>query len=152
MTEHQTASDEICELVTLYPAGVLRPDEVAEVQEDVKSCGICGEEARAFPDAAHCLLFASHSVAAPPKLREKPLASIQQPEVPNLVPAVVAKRLYEESSTGNVALLVRREPGAKYPPHSHAGASTTHRSSHTVNGCTVSIVASQQNAMLPWTR
>jgi hypothetical protein len=52
--------------------------------------------------------------------------------------------------------------GVAAPPHLrerlHPGGyqcaphSTTHRSSHTVNGCTVSIGASQQNAMLPWTR
>ena len=96
-----------------------------------------------------------------------------------LVPGVTAKRLFAESPAGNVALLVRMEPGAKYPPHSHADvehcyvlegelhfgdlvlhpgdyqcamASTKHRDSHTVNGCMVLIVASQQNAMLPWTR
>jgi quercetin dioxygenase-like cupin family protein len=94
-----------------------------------------------------------------------------------LVPGVTAKRLYAESA-GNVALLVRMEPGAKYPPHSHADvehcyvlqgevyfgdlvlhpgdyqcamASTSHRDSYTVDGCLMLIVASQQNATLPWT-
>jgi len=96
-----------------------------------------------------------------------------------LMPGVTAKRLYRDSATGHVALLVRMEPGAQYPPHSHADvehsyvlegelhfgdlvlrpgdyqcapASTTHRGSHTVGGCMVLIVASQKNALLPWTR
>jgi anti-sigma factor ChrR (cupin superfamily) len=193
MTEHQTANDEVRELASLFAAGALLPGEEAEFQEHVKSCGVCAEQARAFREAAAWLLFAPEGVAAPPHLREKLLARIQQPEPPpgiqvvragegawhTLVPGVVAKRLYEESPAGNVALLVRMEPGAKYPPHSHADvehcyvlegelhfgdlvlcsgdyqcamASTTHRDSHTVNGCMVLIVASQQNAMLPWTR
>jgi anti-sigma factor ChrR (cupin superfamily) len=193
MTAHQSANDEIRERASLFASGALPPDEETEFQEHVKTCGVCAEEARAFRDTAGWLLFASGGVAASPHLREKLLARIQPPEPPpgirvvranegawhTLVPGVVAKRLYQESSTGNVALLVRMEPGAKYPPHSHADvehcyvlegelhfgdlvlypgdyqcamASTKHRDSHTVNGCTVLIVASQQNAMLPWTR
>jgi anti-sigma factor ChrR (cupin superfamily) len=193
MTAHQTANDEVRELASLFAAGALPPREEAEFQEHVTSCGVCAEEARAFREAAGWLLFASEGAAAPPHLREKLLARIRQPDPPQgiqivradegawqtLVPGVVAKRLYEESPTGNVALLVRMEPGAKYPPHSHADVehcyvlqgelhfgdlvlypgdyqcalpSTNHRDSHTVNGCMVLIVASQQNAMLPWTR
>lgn len=193
MTAHHTANDEIRELASLFAAGALPPEEESQFREHVKSCGVCEEEARAFRDAAGWLLFASEGVAAPPHLRDKLLARIRQPAPPpgiqvvradqgvwqTLVPGVVAKRLYEDAPGGNVILLVRMEPGAKYPPHSHADvehcyvlagelhfgdlvlypgdyqcamASTSHRDSHTVNGCTVLIVASQQNAMLPWTR
>jgi len=193
MTAHQTANDEVRELASLFAAGALPASEDAAFQEHVKSCAVCAGEARAFREAASLLPIACESVAAPPHLREKLLARIQQPEPPpgiqivragqgdwhTLVPGVTAKRLYAESPAGNVALLVRMEPGAKYPPHSHAGvehcyvlqgelhfgdlvlypgdyqcamASTNHRDSHTVNGCMVLIVASQQNAMLPWTR
>jgi putative transcriptional regulator len=197
MTEHQTAhpttDDGIRELASLFAAGALPPDEASRFQEHVKTCGVCAGEAHGYRDAASWLLFASDGVAAPPHLRAKLLSRIQQPELPSgvrvmranegawhtLVPGVTAKRLYAESQGGNVALLVRMEPGASYPPHSHADvehcyvlqgelhfgdlvlypgdyqcamASTSHRASHTVNGCMVLIVASQQNAMLPWTR
>ena len=193
MTEHQTATDQISELASLFAAGALPPDEEMEFQEHVKSCGVCAAEAKAFRETASCLPLASEGAAPPPHLREKLLARIQQPELPPgirvvranegnwipLVPGVVAKRLYQDSATGHVALLVRMEPGAAYPPHSHADVehayviegelyfgdlvlhpgdyqcalpSSVHRSSHTRNGCTVLIIASQKNAMLPWTR
>jgi len=193
MTAHQTANDEVRELASLFAAGALPPHEEAEFEEHVKGCGVCAAEARAFREAAGWLPFASEGVAAPPHLREKLLTRIRQSEPPpgiqivragegawhTLVPGVTAKRLYRESPSGNVALLVRMEPGAKYPPHTHAGVehsyvlegelhfgdlvlypgdyqcalpSTGHRDSHTVNGCMVLIIASQQNAMLPWTR
>jgi len=193
MTEHRTANDEVRELASLFAAGALPAEEEAEFRKHVKNCGVCADQARAFGEAAGWLPFAFEGVDAPPHLREKLLARIQQPEPPpgirvvranqgawhTLVPGVTAKRLFAESPAGNVALLVRMEPGAKYPPHSHADvehcyvlegelhfgdlvlhpgdyqcamASTKHRDSYTVNGCMVLIVASQQNAMLPWTR
>lgn len=193
MMAHRTATDEIRELASLFAAGALPAGEEAQFQEHAKTCSVCAEEARAFREAASWLLFASEDIAAPPGLRDKLMARIQQPQPPPgikvvrandgawhpLVPGVVAKRLYADSPAGTVALLVRMDAGAKYPPHSHADvehcyvlqgdlrfgelvlnpgdyqcalASTDHRDSHTVNGCTVLIIASQQNAMLPWTR
>jgi quercetin dioxygenase-like cupin family protein len=193
MTEHQTANEEVRGLASLFAAGALAPDEEENFREHVKGCGVCAAEVHAFREAAGWMPFAFEDAAAPPHLREKLLARIRQLEPPQgirvvranegawhtLVPGVTAKRLYAESPSGSVALLVRMEPGSKYPPHSHADvehcyvlegelhfgdlvlrpgdyqcamASTKHRDSHTVNGCMVLIIASQQNATLPWTR
>jgi hypothetical protein len=197
MTEHQaahqTTDEEVRELASLFATGALPPDEGAEFQEHVKTCDVCAGESRAFGDAVSWLPFSSDGVPAPPHLREKLLSRLRRPGPPPgiqvtranegawypLVPGVSAKRLYAGSPDGSVALLVRMEPGAKYPPHSHADvehcyvlegelhfgdlvlypgdyqcamASTDHRDSHTINGCMLLIVASQQNAMLPWTR
>ncbi|HTQ54831.1 MAG TPA: cupin domain-containing protein [Bryobacteraceae bacterium] len=192
MREHQTATDEIRERASLFAAGALPPGDAAEFREHMKGCIVCADEARTFHDMASLLPFAVTGPAPPPQLREKLLARIQEPAPPPgisvvragdgdwkpLVPGVVAKRLYQESATGSVALLVRMEPGAKYPPHAHADvehcfvlegdlrfgdlvlrpgdyqcarAATDHRESHTVNGCMVLIIASQQNTMRPWT-
>jgi anti-sigma factor ChrR (cupin superfamily) len=191
MTEHPIANEEVRELASLFAAGALPPDEEAEFRAHLKACGVCAGEARAFRETAGWIPFAFEGASAPPQLREKLLARIQQLEPSpgvrivragqgdwhTLVPGVTAKRLYAESA-GNVALLVRMEPGAKYPPHSHADvehcyvlqgevhfgdlvlhpgdyqcamASTKHRDSYTVDGCLLLIIASQQNAMLPWT-
>jgi anti-sigma factor ChrR (cupin superfamily) len=193
MTEHQTANEEASELASLCAVGSLPREEEAEFREHIKSCGVCAADEQSFRAVAGWLPFELEGVCAPPHLREKLLARIRQPEPPpgvqivragegdwrTLLPGVTAKRLYAESPAGNVALLVRMEPGAKYPPHSHANiehcyvlqgdlrfgdlvlnpgdyqcaiASTDHRDSHTVDGCLVLIVASQHNAMLPWTR
>jgi len=193
MTEHQIANDEIRELASLFAAGALPPKEEAEFKEHAKGCSICAEEARAFSEAVSWLVFAGELPPPPPQLRDKLMARIQQAEIPEgirvvrrdegawspLVPGVIAKRLYQESPTGNIALLVRMQPGAKYPPHSHGGVehayvlegdlhfgdlvlgpgdyqcadnATNHCDSHTVNGCMVLIIASQQNQFLPWTR
>jgi hypothetical protein len=191
MTAHPTATDETRELASLFAAGALPPDEEADFQEHVKSCGVCAAEARAFREAAGWVPFAFEGAEAPAYLRGKLLDRIQSSAQPpgiqivranegdwhTLFPGVTAKRLYGEPPAGNAALLVRMEPGAKYPPHSHADiehcyvlegvlhfgdlvlhpgdyqcarASTEHRDSYTVDGCTLLIVASQQNAVLPW--
>lgn len=193
MTDHPTANDEIRELAGLYAAGALPPDEEAAFKAHVRTCAVCAAEAQAFGEAVSWLPFAAADQAPPPHLREKLLARMQQPQPGagirvvragegswfNLGPGITAKRLYDEPASGNVVLLVRMEPGAQYPPHSHADVehafvlegelhfgelvlrpgdyqcalpSSTHRSSHTVNGCMVLIVASQNNTMLPWNR
>jgi anti-sigma factor ChrR (cupin superfamily) len=192
MMEHQTANDEIRERASLFAVGALPPSDAAEFREHLKLCGVCAEEARAFDETASWLALAAAGTAPRPQLRQMLLDRIQQPAPPPgirlvragegdwkpLVPGVVTKRLYQESPTGSIALLVRMEPGAKYPPHSHAGvehcfvlegdlrfgdlvlnpgdyqcalASTDHRDSHTENGCMVLIIASQQNTTRPWT-
>lgn len=192
MTAHRTANDKVRELASLFAAGALPPDEEARFAEHLESCAVCAAEARTFRETANWLPFDAQGPPAPAHLRDRLLDRIRQPQPPPgiqvirakegswhpLVPGVAAKRLYADAKTGNVALLVRMEAGAKYPPHSHADVehcyviegdlrfgdlvlqpgdyqcalpSTDHRDSHTLNGCVVLIIASQNNAMLPWT-
>jgi hypothetical protein len=63
-------------------AGALPPDEQAKFSQHTKSCGVCAEEARAFEEGASWMPLASHGVAAPPHLRDKLLARIQEPDPP----------------------------------------------------------------------
>jgi len=190
--QHSAINDEARELASLFAAGALPPEEETEFQQHLNHCELCAEEARAFREAIHWLPLASGGTAAPARLREKLLARIRQPEPAadvrivradegpwrDLVPGVVAKRLYADPGGGNVAMLLRMEGGAQFPPHWHADvehcyvlsgdlhfgdltlgpgdyqcamASTTHITSRTEKGCMVLIVASQQNQILPWT-
>lgn len=195
--QHAAVNDEVRELASMFAAGALPQQEEAEFRRHLNSCGVCAAEARAFREAVSWLPMTSRETAAPPRVREKLLAGIRQPAPRpeqttdvrivraneggwhTLVPGVLAKRLYAESTDGNAAMLMRMEAGAQFPPHWHAGvehcyvlegdlhfgdlalgpgdyqcamASTTHITSHTEKGCMVLIVASQQNQILPWTR
>lgn len=195
--QHPAVDDEVRELASMFAAGALSPQLEEEFQQHLNGCDVCAGEARAFREAVSWLPLASSGVAAPARLREKLLARIQKPaSAPEsakaarivranegawhaLVPGVMAKPLYAESANGNVAMLLRMEAGAQFPPHWHADvehcyvldgdlhfgdlalgpgdyqcamASTTHIVSHTEKGCMVLIVASQQNQILPWTR
>ena len=194
---HPAVDDEVRELASMFAAGALSPPEEAEFQKHLNSCGVCAAEARTFREVVSWLPLASGGTAAPARMREKLLAGIQrskqQPEPTTdarivranegvwhaMIPGVMAKRLYAESTNGNAAMLVRMEAGAQFPPHWHADvehcyvvegdlhfgdlalgpgdyqcamASTTHIISHTEKGCVLLIVASQQNQILPWTR
>jgi len=188
---HRTATDEIRELASLFAAGALPPAEADEFRQHLESCLVCAEEARSFEEAISLLPLSGCGRPAPAYLREKILARIGRQNPPDgirmvragegewfpLVPGVIAKRLYQESPGGNVALLVKMEAGAVYPPHEHADvehcyvlsgdlhfgdlvlgagdyqcalASSAHGKSHSESGCTVLIIASQQNKFLPW--
>ena len=195
--QHPDVDDEVRELASMYAAGALSPQDDAEFQKPLNSCGVSAAEARTFREVVSWLPLASGGTAAPARMREKLLAGIQrskqQPEPTTdarivranegvwhaMIPGVMAKRLYAESTNGNAAMLVRMEAGAQFPPHWHADvehcyvvegdlhfgdlalgpgdyqcamASTTHIISHTEKGCVLLIVASQQNQILPWTR
>ncbi len=193
MTAHRTATGKIREQASLLAAGALPPAEETAFLAHAQTCGVCAAELQSFRETAAAMPFASPAFPAPSGLREKLMARVLQPTPPQgiqvvragdgdwltVVPGVTAKRLHQESPGGNVVLLVRMEPGAQYPPHTHADVehcyvlegelhfgdlilrpgdfqcalpSTTHRDSHTVNGCKVLIVASQKNSLLPWTR
>jgi anti-sigma factor ChrR (cupin superfamily) len=140
--QHPAINDEVRELASMYAAGALSPQEEAEFQQHLNSCGVCAEEARAFREAVSWLPMSSSGVAAPARVREKLLARIQQPAWQSeqsrdfrivradegawraMIPGVMAKRLYTESAAGNAAgnaaMLVRMEAGAQFPPHWHA--------------------------------
>lgn len=190
---HATVNDEVRELASLFAAGALSPEEETKFQQHLNSCDSCAQEAQAFREALSWLPLASAGAVAPARVREKLMARIQPPKPVedvrivradegawrNLVPGVVAKRLYAEPADGNAVMLVRMEAGVQFPPHWHADvehcyviegdlrfgdlvlgpgdyqcamACTTHIASHTEKGCMVLIVASQQNQILPWTR
>ncbi|MFN7997164.1 MAG: cupin domain-containing protein [Bryobacteraceae bacterium] len=193
MTQHQTANDEVRELASLFAAGALPQPEADQFRQHLKNCDVCAEETRSFQEAAGLLVLSGSATPAPAHVRERLLARTGRQRPPDgirvvraqegewfpLVPGVTAKRLYEESPGGNVALLVKMEAGAVYPPHEHAdvehayvlsgdlhfgdlvlGAgdyqcaltSSAHVKSHSESGCTVLIIASQQNRFLPWNR
>ncbi|MGA2133213.1 MAG: cupin domain-containing protein [Bryobacteraceae bacterium] len=185
MTAHRAANDEIRKRASLFAVGALTPAEEAGFREHLKICGVCAQEARTLQTTASWLPFAEAGVAPPSGLRDEILARIHARALPpgiqvvraaegdwkTLLPGVTAKPLYQDSHTGHVTLLVRMDPGATYPPHSHADiehcyvlegdlhfgdlvlhpgdyqcalAGTNHRDSHTVRGCMVLIVASQE--------
>ena len=191
--QHPAVTDEILELASMFAAGALSPEQEKEFQEHLHGCALCAEEARTFQEAASQISLASGGMAAPARVRDKLIARIREsapaPEVRimravegswrEMIPGVVAKRLWADPAGGNTAMLLRMEAGAQFPPHWHADiehcyvlegdlrfgdlklepgdyqcamAATTHITSHTEQGCMVLIVASQQNQILPWTR
>lgn len=190
--QHPAVTEEILELASMFAAGALSLEQEKEFQEHLHGCPLCEEEARAFQEAASRLPLASGGVAAPTPVRDKLMARIRQSQPAadvrivraaegswrEMIPGVVAKRLWADPAGGSAATLLRMQAGAQFPPHWHADiehcyvlegdlhfgdltlgpgdyqcamAATTHITSHTEQGCMVLIVASQQNQILPWT-
>ncbi len=194
-TVHTAPTEEIRELASLYALEALSPDEAHDFEEHLTAgCTVCAEEVRSFRESLALIPFGVAAHEPPDHLRKELFARIQEPaKLPDMhvvrasegdwkpmgFPGITFKRLYQESPGGNIAMLVRMEPGSAYPPHQHADfehcyvlegdlrfgdlvmhagdyqcarVSTVHVTSSSENGCMILLVASQQNALLPWKR
>jgi anti-sigma factor ChrR (cupin superfamily) len=132
---HDTLTDEIREVASLYAVGALNPQEASDFERHLRDgCAICSAEVQAFEQTV-TLLPAASARPAPDRVRERLMARVRSGEAlrgAHLVrsgdgvwttlgaPGVTAKMLFQESPTGNATMLIRMEPGAIYPPHRHA--------------------------------
>ena len=187
---HERATDEIREQTALHALGLLEPDQARSFQDHATGCPVCESERRAFEAAAARLPLALPQSQPAPSLRERLLARIRaKPELPaglHVVrsehgawqsagfPGVSVKQLYVDAQE-NVTVLVRMEPGARYPGHRHvaaeqclvlegdlrigdlvlhagdfqrADAASEHQVSSTEQGCLLLVIASQHNELI----
>ena len=131
MTKHSAVTDEVRARASLYHLGLLEPSEAAEFERHLADCEVCQSEARDFGETAAQIAFALPSLKPAPELRKRLL----QRAIPANVrvraaegawhatpfPGVEVRRLFVDPATGNVTSMLRMQPGAKIPPHRHAG-------------------------------
>ena len=119
------------ELAALYAAGALADDERAHFEALLNDPDSGATEALAELSGAVEALGAAESVAPPPELRDKVLASVE-PDVlfqygedaewvPLPFPGVTRRTLAIDTDRGIESFLLRLEPGAIIPAHPHPG-------------------------------
>ena len=131
MTKHSTVTDEVRERASLYHLGLLDPSEAAAFERHLADCEVCQSEARDFGETAAQIALSLPPVKLAPDVRKRLL----QRAIPANVrvraaegawqatpfPGVEVRRLFVDPATGNVTSMLRLQPGAKIPPHRHAG-------------------------------
>jgi anti-sigma factor ChrR (cupin superfamily) len=199
---HDHATEEIQERASRYVLSVLEPEEMRSFEDHLRECPVCRSEVFAFREATArvatalqacppALLREKLQALVPPDLRrtaaERDLASGPPPVGAHLVredsgewqgagsPGVRFKQLYVDAVQQMGTMLVRMDPGSRYPGHRHAGAEqclvlegdlhfgdfvlragdyqcvpteSIHPVSHTEQGCLLLVIASQNDQVL----
>ena len=128
------------ERVALYAVRALSPAETADIAAHLSRCPECQREMRTLrpvidawpkdvlrpPEAlwervAHRI--AEEAGGNPMLARQEPYA---EPAWESVAPGIACKVLANDSERHRISMLVRLEPGAEYPPHSHAGVEELH--------------------------
>lgn len=126
-----------------YAAQALEPAEAAAAEAHMAGCADCRREAEE-------LAAVVERFAAWPRDVVRPRASLQarlaqrlaedagqapvappartwsEPAWEEVAPGIACKLLAKDEEAGRISMLVRLEPGASYPPHTHAGVEELH--------------------------
>ncbi len=187
--KHETATDEIIERASLYALGSLEEAEAREFSEHLGGgCAVCVAEVRAMQEAAALIPMGFEMARPRPSVREKLFERIGRHGTPPFrvvregegewqalpFPGVTMKRLHHNRG-GDITMLIRLEPGAKFPSHPHksgehcyvlegdvhfgdlamgpgdyqwASGDTEHVGSYSENGCLLLMIVSEANAKL----
>lgn len=134
MTDNATAA--ICELASLYALGALDSEDARLFDGHLANgCAECRSEVEGLEFAANALAFAPSPVEPPMSLRARVLESIRDGEAapsspalafedrgswsPYSVPGIDFRMLHLDRSLREIVMLVRAQPGARYPMHDH---------------------------------
>ena len=131
------------ERVSLYALRALPPDEMAEVEAHLSLCPGCRREMEALCPVIDAFASWPTDVLRPseglwerladriaeeaggaPMLTRKEQYS--EPAWEDVAPGISCKVLATDAERDRVSMLVRLQPGAAYPPHTHAGVEELH--------------------------
>ncbi len=186
--------DEIRELAASYALGNLDESETKEFEELLrKKEGAVEKELSAFSEVAEYLLYAAGPLEAPKGLEKRFFSELKKAkredrhdegflyvrknegEWVEVVKGVRVKQLYDDPARHYSTVLVKMEPGSRFPDHVHsdteecyiiegdiqmggrmfhggdyirADARSVHEGISTVNGCFLLVQASQHNEMI----
>jgi hypothetical protein len=130
-------------LTSTYALNALPADEIAAAEAHIASCGECRRELDSLRSVIDRFAFWPTDVLRPGRsLQERiarriasetgteaelpPASQWSEPEWEQVAPGIVCKLLATDSERHRVSMLVRLEPGASYPPHTHAGVEELH--------------------------
>jgi anti-sigma factor ChrR (cupin superfamily) len=121
------------ESASLYALGLLDEAESSAFTEHLSSCGLCANEVRHSGHLAVQLAGTIPAAVPPAGLRQRVLTETVLPRGvvalvrdakrdwhPTPFEGVSIARLYEDPIRGELASLVRMQPGARFPTHQHA--------------------------------
>lgn len=124
-----------------YAIRVLPRAEVASAEDHIAKCGECQGELGLLRAVVDRFAAWPSDVVAPRSLHQRLAERIAGPAVEPVVPmpsewaepawetvapGIDCKLLASDEERHRVSMLVRLEPGASYPPHTHAGAEELH--------------------------
>jgi anti-sigma factor ChrR (cupin superfamily) len=127
------------DVVAAYALGALPPAEIAGVEAHLESCPACREEFESIrattadfgawpaevlepsPALWGRLVERIGGPSGAPTSPSTTTSSVQQPEWEQVGGGISCKILAMDTVNDRVSMLVRLEPGADYPPHTHAG-------------------------------
>jgi anti-sigma factor ChrR (cupin superfamily) len=129
--------------VSLYALGALPPSEAAAVEAHIGTCPECRREIETLRHVVDSFVSWPTDVLRPPeslwgRLARRIAAETggepvlpasrprSEPEWEEVAPGISCKRLAADAEQDRVSLLVRLEPGVRYPPHRHAGVEELH--------------------------
>ncbi len=138
-TSHQDSFDH-SELVHLYAVQALAADEAAAFEAHLEGCEECRRELEELGPVMDALVEWPKEVVLRPttplwaRVAERIEAPAEtrapegwnEPEWRDVGGGISVKLLAFDSERRRVSMLVRLEPGAAYPPHSHAGIEELH--------------------------
>lgn len=126
-----TAHGQWSEHATLYALGLLDPNDLAPFERHLAECEECRADVQVHRELAAEIALVACTERPSPDVRAQLLRRTAPAHVlvrahegtwePTPFPGVELRQLFVDAATGNVTSLVRLAPGAKYPPHRHAG-------------------------------
>jgi anti-sigma factor ChrR (cupin superfamily) len=131
------------ELTCAYALKVLPASEVAAVEAHIAACPDCQRELEDLGPVIDRLVCWPTDVLRPTRsLQERlalriaketgkqpmppPALQWSEPEWEHVAPGIECKLLATDTEQDRVSILVRLEPGASYPAHTHAGVEELH--------------------------
>lgn len=134
---------EFSEQTCAYALGVLAIDAASASVAHIASCSECQRELESLGPVIDRFVSWPTDVLRPtPSLQERlafriakdtgktpvlpPAPQWSEPEWEQVAPGIECKLLATDAVRHRVSMLVRLEPGARYPPHTHAGVEELH--------------------------
>ena len=131
------------DLVSLYAVQALPPEEIPLVEAQIAACEDCRRELETLRPVVRSFTGWPTDVLRPPeslwnRLAQRiatetgtePFVPVSQPahnpEWEKVAPGIQVIILSADADNGNVSMLVRLDPGADYPGHTHAGVEELH--------------------------
>ena len=131
------------EATSAYALHVLTPAEAEAAQGHLQSCAQCRDQLESLkPVVGRFAAWPTDVAAPPPSLRQRlaervsagtgadplvpPLPDWSEPAWEKVAPGIECKLLATDEERHRVSMLVRLEPNASYPPHTHAGVEELH--------------------------
>jgi anti-sigma factor ChrR (cupin superfamily) len=129
MTPEVTSNCNQAELVTALALGALSAEEVPAIKAHLAVCVACREEFDSLQPIVALLDERPSHASLPFELDANAPATNflgDEPDWQDARPGLSYKILSEDPVQNQVSLLVRLEPGADYPAHTHAGVEELH--------------------------
>ena len=131
------------ERIALYALRVLPPGETAEIEAHIATCPECQREMEALHPVTEAVASCPPDVLRPSEALWGRVAQqiadetggqpmpgrterYSEPAWERVGQGISCKVLATDSESQGVSMLVRLEPGAAYPPHTHAGVEELH--------------------------